>query len=263
MEKYNLALVLFTILTQASVGIILLRTFLIRLSTGPGGNYSFRKNTLLASLILLVFGLLLSFAHLSSPINSIYALNNLESSWMSREILADIILTTSLLIWYLTVKYRIKRFPLIIPEFLSVISGIILIFCMIKLYMLPSLPELNNPALPVSFIISTLLTPAIIMLLLLPKHNTDLYGRLLILTAIVFMASYLNYLIYYININSVFRFFSIHHITFLLTLISLIFVFAGRQYRYNKISVLIFMILAVLSDVLFRIFIISFTIPGF
>ena len=127
MEKYNLSLVLFTWLTQASVGLLIMRAVYIRTSSGNDNKPEKAQYMLFTALVMLVAGLLFSFGHLNYPRNALNAINNIGASWMSREILAETILLAILLLWYLAVRFRIKTAGLWIPEILSIITGLSLI----------------------------------------------------------------------------------------------------------------------------------------
>ncbi|HYF77262.1 MAG TPA: hypothetical protein VD973_09030 [Symbiobacteriaceae bacterium] len=72
----SLSLVVFAVLTQASVGLVLAGSWL--LPDGVGGRLAFP---------LAAVGLLVSLAHLGAPAGAVRALANLRCSWLSREVL--------------------------------------------------------------------------------------------------------------------------------------------------------------------------------
>ncbi|MFZ5817218.1 MAG: dimethyl sulfoxide reductase anchor subunit family protein [Bacillota bacterium] len=86
MEWKEWALVLFTVLLQASVGAFILIAGLRLRSRESGMEEAYRKATLVLVGVALV-GLLASLLHLGRPALAITAMRNLSSSWLSREIL--------------------------------------------------------------------------------------------------------------------------------------------------------------------------------
>ncbi|MEE4214279.1 MAG: DmsC/YnfH family molybdoenzyme membrane anchor subunit, partial [Bacteroidales bacterium] len=111
MENFHLSLALFTWLTQASIGLLVMRTLYMSLLAGSNRKEIYGQYMLFAALVMLVTGLFFSFSHLNYPRHAYNAINNLGSSWMSREILAEVILLTLLLLWYIINRFRIKIIP--------------------------------------------------------------------------------------------------------------------------------------------------------
>jgi anaerobic dimethyl sulfoxide reductase subunit C (anchor subunit) len=86
------SLVFFTLLAQGAVGFILCTALTPREAAGAA------KRARVALGILIIAGLV-SLTHLSSPLISFYALGNLGSSWLSREILALLLTGAAVLLW--------------------------------------------------------------------------------------------------------------------------------------------------------------------
>jgi len=111
-----------------------------------------------AVLLVMLFGMVVSFFHLENPVKALYALNNLKTSWLSREILFLI-----LFILFVAALFLIRRretFGRRIAGFLTVLSGLaglFLIFAMSRLYMLETVPVWNRGATPVAFFTTTFL----------------------------------------------------------------------------------------------------------
>ena len=80
MERFNISLALFTWLTQASVGLVIFRSFYLRMPGSGKIKHVTGQVLLFISLLMLVIGLLFSFMHLNYPRNAFNALNNLGSS---------------------------------------------------------------------------------------------------------------------------------------------------------------------------------------
>jgi len=262
MEKYNITLVLFTWLTQASVGLILLRSVYLRVSENESGAIN-RKGTvsLLIAFIMLVAGLLFSFGHLHYPGHAYNAINNIGSSWMSREILAEIIFLTAVFTWYILVRVKIRSIPVIILEIISLAAGISLIYFMIRTYMLPSLSELNHPSFPLSFIITPLLAGSSIMYFLILNKEQKLAIRFKLFLTILFIVSFINYIVFtsfqetLSNINII----TIFYIGgFIASLVSLYSTLKNK----NASSDVIFVNLALICDLLNRVNALTFTNPA-
>jgi anaerobic dimethyl sulfoxide reductase subunit C (anchor subunit) len=150
------SLVAFTLLSQTAVGayLILMVFFGIR----PGSLSGIWVASLILIIILMAAGMVISFLHLGSPLKALYALTNLSSSWLSREVaLASLFIAFS--IFLLGNHLLIKSAGA--AEFLT-IAGILvslaLLFSMSKIYMVRTIPAWN------SFV--TMLTFAAVSLLL-------------------------------------------------------------------------------------------------
>lgn len=262
MEKYNISIVVFTWLTQASVGLVILRALYIRRSSaGEDKIYITGRYILLTSFVLLVTGLLFSFTHLDYPQHAYNALNNIISSWMSREILAEIILLFILLAWYITNGFRIKKTPLFILEILAAVSGITLIYFMIRTYMLPSLHELNTPAFPLSFIITPLLAGSAIIYFFLRKSEPGLAIKYKMFFTVLFLFSLINHIIFR-SFNHDLEIFSIYSAFYLAAFVISIPSLYSTLKNKTVISDVIFLNLAIICDFLNRVYTLTYTNPA-
>lgn len=262
MEKYNLSLVLFTWLTQASVGLLILRSIYVRQSQNDKiKTYITGHFMLTSAFIMLVAGLILSFTHLHYPAHAYNAINNLGSSWMSREILAETILLFTVLVWYIVNRMRIRQIPVVIPETIAIVSGIVLVYFMIRTYMLPSIPELHNPSFPVSFIITPALGGASLVFFFIRKKEPAYAERFRLIASIAFVLSFINHLLFLFLSNS---YLLDSPVTFVY--IAGIILLIVRYYPVLKnktgISDVIFLSLAIVCDLLFRVLTLTFTNPG-
>ncbi len=260
MEKYNISLVLFTWLTQVSVGIIILRAVYIRMA---GGRQPARtgQGLLSVALILLLAGLLFSFAHLKYPRHALNALNNISNSWMSREIVAEIILVFSMMAWYAGIRFRIRVLPAGFFEPLSVLTGITLIFLMIKTYMLPAIPELNHPSLPVSFIITPLLAGSSVIYFLLRNKNQNTAGRFKILAYIMFIASLVNFMVFSMYHGDL-PLLNPYYVLWLIAAFFLIISLMGTFKNKSVFPDVIFLTMALICDFSARVYTLTYTGPG-
>lgn len=173
MSSSDWSLVFFTFIGQFSVGvtlILLIVNFLkFKFNTNPWHKIS--KIALFVATVSIGVALLISFLHLSAPLSSIFALSNLKSSWLSREILmvsvygAAILITTAYRIWQKGIGKLLGIFLTI-----STIFGILMVFTMGKLYILPTVPAWNTPVTLISFYLNTVILGTSFMLLIAEYH---------------------------------------------------------------------------------------------
>jgi len=159
MNSSEWSLVFFTLLTQISVGtfISIFITFIIYKKENQEVNNLFQV-PLFVSAGLMMFALLASFLHLASPFSSIFALSNLKTSWLSREIFMVSLyfsLVSGTAIWW---RYLTKKFTAVLIMLLIVaIAGLLLIYSMGKIYIISTVPPWNTPFTLLKFFISTIL----------------------------------------------------------------------------------------------------------
>jgi len=157
--KQDWSLVIFTTFSQLSVGIILCLTLLgfslndMSLFIEMGLSL---KNPVLLALVFVGVATLLSFLHLGNPTNAPNALNNLSGSWLSREILALSVYSLCLLVTFVlgwkTGNIEYLWYPLL----LSSVAGIALLWMMIRIYVVATIPAWNSWYTPMSFVSTTL-----------------------------------------------------------------------------------------------------------
>jgi anaerobic dimethyl sulfoxide reductase subunit C (anchor subunit) len=169
MHNSEWSLIIFTLLGQFSAG--LMTGLLILSITGPQNQ---NRNTSLIlkrgvfiAAVCMVIAMLASFFHLSAPLSSVYALSNLKYSWLSREILMVSVFTGLLLITSVNLLYfdrEGKRLNLLL--ILSSVAGLLMVFSMAKIYMLPTVPAWNTPQTLIRFFSAGFITGAGFLLLL-------------------------------------------------------------------------------------------------
>lgn len=152
------ALVAFTVLGQAAVGIFVFfhLPFLARFRTPT---YGWRITWLVTlALVLLLAGLavLVSFFHLRHPLRARFALSNLRSSWLSREILFELVFMVLVgaagwLAWSRAPSAG-SAWALVAA---AALAGGLFLASMARLYMLPALPVWRRSYTPVSFFLTS------------------------------------------------------------------------------------------------------------
>lgn len=261
MENFHISLALFTWLTQASVGLLVMRTLYMSLLAVSDRQETCGKHMLFTSLVMLVIGLFFSFSHLNYPMHAHNAMNNLGSSWMSREILAEVILLTLLLLWYVVTRFRIKIIPGPVFETGALLTGFLLLYFMIRTYMLPTLDELRHPPFALSFIITALLAGSAIAWLLIKKTERGAGLKFKMLFTVLFIASFINYLIFR-SFNNDLHLLDIYSLLYLAAIILSFFSLSATIKNKNGISDVIFLALALISDFLFRVYTLTYANPS-
>ncbi len=170
MNSNEWPLVLFTMLTQISLG-LLLSGLLLALSLK---NIEFPAAADLKKLLVSValgsmgIALLISFFHLTMPVHAIYAMSNTATSWLSREILLASLYFFILLGCLSALQYNIPHRDLSDYLYLAaLLTGLVLIWSMSRLYMIPTVPVWNSPATMVAFFNTAVLSGGALTLLLL------------------------------------------------------------------------------------------------
>lgn len=161
------SLVFFTTLAQWSIGIVLWFTGNVFLNGDSATIFETGlslENPVLLALVFIGSATLSSFLHLGNPANALKALNNLSGSWLSREILAIGVFSLSLVIvvtaGWINENSEYLKYLLV----LSSLSGLALLWTMIRIYVMPTIPAWNSWYTPLHFI-STALTLGLITLL--------------------------------------------------------------------------------------------------
>lgn len=176
------ALPVYTILMQLAVGALLV-LWLIR--TLSGSKFSHReierivRNPIWVIALTSVVAMGGAHFHLSRPFRSYLAVLNFKTSWLSREIVFSVLfflLTMSLL--YL-ITYRTDRRGLITAVgWLAVLDGFVLIYCMARIYLIPTQVAWNSTTVIFSFYTTALMlgTMAIACLMVLDLKFAEIQG---------------------------------------------------------------------------------------
>jgi len=132
---------------------------------------------------LMFIALILSFLHLNNPLHSVYALSNLGTSWLSREILF-VSLFLFCLVFISLIPFVKKPKTGYYKTFILITTlvGIVLIYSMAMLYIIPTVPAWNSPSTMIAFY-STVLLLGSAFVLALAFHfeiNTEKQQRPLI-----------------------------------------------------------------------------------
>ncbi|MCC6165891.1 MAG: dimethyl sulfoxide reductase anchor subunit [Caldilineaceae bacterium] len=165
MNVSELALVIFTIAAQMSVGAFLVLGGVHFFATRYAGVEEADKLSDLALLAIgpvLTLGLLVSVLHLGNPLNAPRAIMNLGTSWLSREILFGILFAGfgflfAIMQWRKIGSPALRNGVALIAAALGV--GLVFSMAMVY-YSLPAVPAWNTWVTPASFFTTTLLLGA-------------------------------------------------------------------------------------------------------
>ncbi len=155
------ALPVYTILMQLAVGALIVLWLIRHLAASK---FSPREIDRIISnpILVIVFTTLVAMGgahfHLSKPFYSFLAVLNFKTSWLSREIIFTLLFfgaTTGLL--YLTYFHTHRRSVITSLGWLAILFGVILIYCMARIYLLPTQIAWNSNIVIISFYATALM----------------------------------------------------------------------------------------------------------
>jgi anaerobic dimethyl sulfoxide reductase subunit C (anchor subunit) len=155
------ALPIYTILMQLAVGALFIlwsmRSF-VKSKFSTDHLDRIIRNPMLVISLTVVAAIIGSHFHLSKPFRSFYAVRNFQTSWLSREIVFTVIFFLILSVLWLLSRFKMEYRKLITFLGWTAISfGLIVIYCMVRIYLIPTQVAWNSPTVIVSFYTTTLL----------------------------------------------------------------------------------------------------------
>jgi DMSO reductase anchor subunit len=157
-------LVVFTILGQTAVGLFWFfhLPFLVR---GRVPGYGWRTTWLVilgVVALLAALAAVVSFFHLRHPVRARRALGNLRTSWLSREILFELVFMALVMATAWLGAFRNPRLGLQwVLLAAACLAGGLFLLSMTKVYMLPAVPVWRGAYTPLAFLSTTLVAGAI------------------------------------------------------------------------------------------------------
>jgi anaerobic dimethyl sulfoxide reductase subunit C (anchor subunit) len=158
------ALPVYTILMQLAVG-TLLSLWLIRAVSIPRHGRSVIDRIVRIPVLVILLTTFAAIAgshfHLSRPIFSLLATLNVRTSWLSREVLFTITFLSavgglSYLQWFTYGNSRLKT----ALGWLGILAGSLSVYCMSKIYLLPTHSSWDSPVTVTSFLLTVLILGA-------------------------------------------------------------------------------------------------------
>lgn len=176
------ALPVYTILMQLAVGAMLglwlIRAAAIRQHGRSVADHIIRI-PVLAVFLTIIIAIIGSHFHLSRPIFSLLATLNLRSSWLSREVVFTISFLLAVggvayLQWFTYGHSRLKTFL----GWLGIVAGSASVYCMSKIYLMPTHSSWNSPFTVLSFLLSALIlgVTAVAVLLAMDLKVSEVAG---------------------------------------------------------------------------------------
>lgn len=167
MQLRDWALITFTILAQMSVGSFFVLALVHLFATRKAGLEEADRlsdRSQLAIIVVLALGLIASLFHLGNPLTAYKAVTNFGSSWLSREVLFGVSFFV-LGVIYTFMQWRKIASPGLrnVLCWITALVGLVLVYCMSSVYMLPAQPAWNTLATPVMFYATTLLLGSLAM----------------------------------------------------------------------------------------------------
>ncbi len=204
MISKDIPLIGFTLFCQLSVGTLILYNLIIFLPTFRNKSHlpSHFKAIPVLAFAFAIIAVLFSVFHLGRPVKAVLTLENMSSSWLSREIFMMMIYLffSGLFTLFIFVMSGWKRLMLVMLN-LATISGIILIFFMSRIYSSMPIPAWQSLFNFLNFAATTLATGGI-LLLLIQIQSGSLSGQqslawilgIVLLLEILFIPIFLSYL---------------------------------------------------------------------
>jgi len=204
MISKDIPLIGFTIFCQLSVGAILLYNFIVFLPTYRNKSHQPPQFKTIPFLVftLAVVSVLFATFHLGHPLKAFRTLDNLSSSWLSREILVLIFYVFGLILFNLVLFFKGEwpRVSLILLNF-TTLTGIILVYTMSRIYSAMPIPAWQPVFTLLNFIAATLTMGGGLMLLMnIQKGSLSVQQSLawiigiVLLMEIIFIPIFLSYL---------------------------------------------------------------------
>lgn len=207
MHNNDWSLIFFTLLSQLSVGIMVLITVMyftnVQIFNGLQSGGLFRTPQFIA-LLAIIAATIISFFHLGHPAHAFHSANNLGSSWLSREILGIGLFGVGVLFVFLQSIFKWDNQLLImILHVYTALAGLFLVYFMSGIYMVPTIPAWHTWFTPFHFYMSALIIGGMIVAgFLLPKNDFSgfsiwIFKSIVLMLLLQLLAAFLykNYLV--------------------------------------------------------------------
>jgi len=177
MKKNEWSLVGFTLLAQASVGLVCCLQILYLIQPEYFGQLTAGfslESPLFFSLLFLAGATSFSFLHLGKPQHAPNVFLNLKSSWLSREVFGLILFSLALLVLTVIRFLNLQNGAItsVILAF-TTLSGLLLLFFMSKIYNVKTIPPWNSSFTWLSFYLSAFVLGSIMMLIIARNQTTE------------------------------------------------------------------------------------------
>lgn len=184
MNNYETSLILFTVLSQLSIGLVAVCA--VRQLAGPDPQPEKVRTEWLVAGGALLAGMIAAVFHLGHPGGMVRALTNLGSAWLSREALS-VGLFLVLLAVVAVMRGKAGRGLIVFTAFV----GLLAVFSMGMTYAPPSFPAVNNVLPFVFYLLTAVLSGSSVGLLFTPEPKKPIMISILTVGLIVGLVVYL------------------------------------------------------------------------
>jgi anaerobic dimethyl sulfoxide reductase subunit C (anchor subunit) len=185
--EHSMTLVVFTFLSQMAIGAFATLFFLDAYKEKVSKRSAFIS--LVAILAVSVVAVIVSVFHLGHPFAAYRALLNFDDSWLTREIVFFPSFMLFVFLYTFVAKTKKQKQPI---GWITIILGVVTIFCTAMIYTIPSVPAWNNGTTVAAFFTTALLIGPIFIQLLLSLLEKRLVNFNLYTTIVAFLAIILN-----------------------------------------------------------------------
>ncbi len=155
------ALPVYTILMQLAVGAFFIIWLIRYLAVSKFSSQEIDRvifNPILVIAFTIVVAMGGAHFHLSKPFHSFLALLNFRTSWLSREIAFTVLFfLTTIIVLYLVYFQPHRRILISGLGWLAIVFGFVLIYCMARIYLIPTQAAWNSPSVIISFFTTALM----------------------------------------------------------------------------------------------------------
>lgn len=187
MSSYETPLVLFTVLSQLSVGMVAVTAVRSFAGDGPQAQPKKIRSEWLVAGGVLVVGMIASVFHLGHPTGMARAIVHLGSAWLSREALTTGIFLGLVALGVVLMRDKTNRGLIVV----TALVGLLALFSMGMTYSPPSFPAINNVLPFVFFLLTAALLGSSVGVLFAPESKEPLVTRILTVSLIVGLVVYL------------------------------------------------------------------------
>ncbi len=157
-------LVIFTVVSQLAVGAFLVTGIPLywvdMIQTGGKSGSGVRLGVVLGALGLAIVGIFFSFFHIHRPLKAFRSVANVRTSWLSREILFELIFL--FLLAGLAFLEWLGVSPLLGLALAAGFAGVLFLLSMSKIYVLKAIPVWNGAFTVLSFFLTALVLGALV-----------------------------------------------------------------------------------------------------
>ena len=122
------------------------------------------KSPLVVALLAIAIATFISFFHLGHPVHAFHSVNNLGTSWLSREILGIGLFGFGVLVLFVLFLLKVQNQTMlqILLVYCS-IAGLVLIYFMSRIYLVPTIPAWFTRFTPFHFYLATFLLGGMVL----------------------------------------------------------------------------------------------------